>query len=162
MWTWAMLRYDEDNRRWTDIKGSHMAMLNRAKQENPQWHANLGDVVPYFGPADNLAVAWQPGFYNFCRAWSGICKGITFDLDDRMHLQMELCGVREGGQVENVLMYAYSDDLGKTFHRADGKRLLLPLTMNPIPSHNADQTLEPTKSHFDLWRSLIIDLGCPK
>ena len=155
MWTWAMMRYDDESRRWVAIKGSHAAMLNRAKQENPQWYDNLGDTVPYWGPADGLIVSWQPGMYNFCRAWSGICKGVTFDLDNRMHLQMQHFGVREGGKVGNMMLYAYSDDYGQTFHRADGKRLHLPLTANPIPSHNADQTIEPAKSHFDVWASLV-------
>ena len=155
MWTWAMLRYEEASRTWKPIKGSAINMMNDAKRENPQWYANLGRTVPYHGPADGFAVAWQPSFYNFCRSPSGICKGITFDLENRMHLQLELCGVRGGGHVGNALMYAYSDDLGKTFHRADGKRLQLPLTANPIPSHNADQSIEPAKSHFDVWASLV-------
>lgn len=162
MWSWAMLRYEEDARRWVNIGGSHIRMLERAMNESPEWIASLGDTVPYYGPVDALAVAWQPGAYNYCRAWSGIIRGVTFDLANRMYVQLGLFGVLEGGHVTDAMMVAYSDDLGKTFYRVDGKPLHLPLTINPIPSHNADQSIGASKKCFELWQSLVITLGCPK
>ena len=46
-------------------------------------------------------------------------------------------------------------DLDETFYSADGKQLELPLTVNPIPGHYADRTIEPANSHFKLWESLV-------
>ncbi len=48
-----------------------------------------------------------------------------------------------------------SDDLGRSFHAASGKRLKLPLTVNPIPSHNASISSGPLKARYDLWASLV-------
>jgi hypothetical protein len=141
------------------IKGSGGRMMDHAKNGNPEWYANLGRTVPYFGPADGLVVAWQPGAYNFCRTWpnltGNVVRGITFDPTSRMHVCLALLGVIEGGEVTHRPVYAYSDDLGETFYRADGERLELPLTHNPIPGHNADRTLEPARSHFEVWTSLV-------
>ncbi|NNJ86032.1 MAG: hypothetical protein HKP20_02575 [Akkermansiaceae bacterium] len=134
-------------------------MMNTAKRLNPKWYSNLGGTTPYFGPADSFVAAWQPGAYNFCRTWPNLVgnsvRGITFDRSGRMHVSLALLGVIEGGEVTHRPVYAYSDDLGDTFHGADGKRLTLPLTHNPIPGHNADRTLEPMRSHFELWSSLV-------
>ncbi len=155
VWTWAMLHYDESSRRWTQISGSASNMLERAQRENPRWVASLGDTIPYYGPGDGLVSAWQPGAYNFCRAWSGHVRGVSFDLSGRMHLEMPILGVGEDGEMTSGPIYAYSDNFGKTFHAADGRKLELPLTVNPIPSHNADITAGTFKKYFDLWISLI-------
>ena len=56
-------------------------------------------------------------------------------------------------------VYAYSDDLGDTFHRADGTRLELPLTVNPIPGHHAAMDFHSTRRWFDLWYSLLRHAG---
>ena len=56
-------------------------------------------------------------------------------------------------------MYAYSDDLGDTFHRADGARLRLPLTVNPVPGHHADVNCHSTRKWFELWTSLLRHAG---
>ena len=55
-------------------------------------------------------------------------------------------------------VYAYSDD-GKTFHRADGTVVQLPLTLLPAPEHNADVKLHFTGQWWDLWQSLIRHAG---
>ena len=159
MWTWALHRYDADTQRWTKIKGSAKNMFNAAEKKNPEWSANLGETVPYYGPADGFVVAWQPGAYNFCRTWPNLVgkdvAGITFDASNRMHVSLSLLGVIEGGEVAQRPVYAYSDDLGDTFYSADGEPLELPLTHNPIPGHNADRTIGPAKSYFEVWASLV-------
>ena len=76
-----------------------------------------------------------------------------------MHVCLALLGVVKDGLVTHRPTYAYSDDLGDTFYSADGKLLELPLTHNPIPGHCADRTLEPAKSHFDVWSALVEMLG---
>jgi hypothetical protein len=72
-----------------------------------------------------------------------------------MHICLALMGVIDDAEVTHRPVYAYSDDNGDTFRSADGKRLTLPLTHNPIPGHNADRTLEPARSHFEVWVSLV-------
>ncbi len=54
--------------------------------------------------------------------------------------------------------YAYSDDLGHSFRAADGRLLKLPLTVNPIPSHNGNTSGGPLKTRYDLWASLVREL----
>ena len=43
-------------------------------------------------------------------------------------------------------------------HAASGKRLKLPLTVNPIPSHNAGISSGPLKARYDLWIALVKEL----
>jgi hypothetical protein len=158
-WTWILHRYDAGRRQWTRIKGSARAMMGTAKKRNPGWVANLGNTKPYSGPADGLVTAWQPGGYNFCRTWPHLIghdiRGVSFDPSGRMHICLALMGVIDDAEVTHRPVYAYSDDNGDTFRSADGKRLTLPLTHNPIPGHNADRTLEPARSHFEVWVSLV-------
>jgi hypothetical protein len=155
-WSWALLRYDADQKRWTEISGSAAEMLRRAEKENPEWVAALGSTVPYFGPGDGLVCAWQPGAYNFNRGWGG--RALTFDRTGRMHVRMAILGVGRDGRMTDGPVYAYSDDLGATFHAADAKPLELPLTVNPIPSHNGSIAGGPLKERYDLWASLVKEL----
>ncbi|MCP4787374.1 MAG: hypothetical protein GY903_05920 [Fuerstiella sp.] len=159
LWTWALHRYDTKQQRWTRIKGSARNMFNAAEKRNPEWSANLGNTVRYHGPADALVEAFQPGAYNFCRTWPHLTgnevQGITFDLSNRMHICLPILGVGQSGRMTQGPVYAYSDDLGDTFYGAEGKRLALPLTVNPIPGHYADRTIEPARSHFEVWASLV-------
>ncbi|MHC4402796.1 MAG: LamG-like jellyroll fold domain-containing protein [Planctomycetota bacterium] len=155
-WSWALLRYDADKKRWTEIRGSAAEMLRRAEKENPRWLESLGDTIPYFGPGDGLVCAWQPGAYNFNRGWGG--RALSFDKTGRMHVRMAILGVGEDGRMTNGPVYAYSDDLGRSFHAADGKPLKLPLTLNPIPSHNGNTSSGSLKTRYDLWASLVKEL----
>ncbi len=89
---------------------------------------------------------------------SGI-RGVSFDRTGRMHVQMPIFGVGREGRVTQGPIYAYSDDLGETFHRADGTPLRLPLTVNPIPGHDAHIEHHSSKQWFDVWMSLIQEAG---
>ena len=156
MWSWALVRYDSDQKRWIEIRGSAAGMLRRAKKENPKWSAALGDTIPYYGPGDGVVCAWQPGAYNFNRGWGG--RALSFDRTGRMHVRMAILGVGVDGRMTSGPVYAYSDDLGQSFHAADGKLLKLPLTVNPIPSHDGSTASGPLKTRYDLWASLVKEL----
>ena len=156
IWSWALVRYDADEKRWIEIRGSAADMLHRAEKENPDWFAALGDTVPYFGPGDGVVCAWQPGAYNFNRGWGG--RALSFDRTGRMHVRMAILGVGQDGRMTSGPVYAYSDDLGQSFHAADGKPLKLPLTVNPIPSHNGNTASGSLKARYDLWASLLKEL----
>ena len=162
-WSWAIMRYDADERRWTEMRGNANRMIwEHAPQANPDWFESLGGTVPYHGPGDGVVVAFQPTGYNYNRAWPNLVRGIrgvTFDRTGRMHLQMPILGVGKEGRMTHGPVYAYSDDLGETFHRADGTPLQLPLTVNPIPGHDAHIEHHSSKQWFDVWMSLIQEAG---
>jgi len=159
IWSWALHRYDEDCRRWMEIKGSATHMLAQGERANPDWSSSLGNTLPYYGPGDGFVAAWQPGAYNYNRAWSGPVRGIAFDLSGRMHVELPIRGVGKDGRMTSGPVYAWSDDLGRTFHAADGTPLRLPLTVNPIPGHDATLKSSAGKPHFDLWVSLVRKYG---
>ena len=162
-WSWAIMRYDADERRWTEMRGNANRMIwEHAPQANPDWFESLGGTVPYHGPGDGVVVAFQPTGYNYNRAWPTLVRGIrgvTFDRTGRMHLQMPILGVGKEGRITHGPVYAYSDDLGETFRRADGTPLRLPLTVNPIPDHDASIEHHSSKQWFDVWMSLIQEAG---
>jgi len=157
VWTWGLYRYDAAARRWTALGGSMAAMLADARTTDPAWVKSLGPTAPYFGPPSEpvLVGAWQPGAYNFNRAtW-----GVRFDRTGRMHVKMSIWGVGERARLTDGPVYAYSDDKGETFHRADGTPLKLPLTVNPIPGHDAHMDRHQSRQWFALWTSLIRHAG---
>ncbi|TVS20445.1 MAG: hypothetical protein EA424_03950 [Planctomycetaceae bacterium] len=158
-WTWGLYRYDTAARRWTGLGGSTSVMIQQARESDLPWIRPLEGMNPHYGPATIpvLVGAWQPGAYNFNRSsW-----GIRFDRTGRMHVQMGIWGPTEGGRLTGGPVYAYSDDQGDSFHRADGTPLRLPLTVNPIPGHHADMDYHSTRQWFNLWTSLVRHAGHP-
>ncbi len=162
-WSWAIQRYDADERRWTELRGNADQMLwQHAPQANPDWFESLGGKVQYHGPGDGVVAAFQPTGYNFNRTWTRLVRGIrgvVFDRTGRMHVQMPILGVGRESRMTQGPVYAYSDDLGETFHRADGTPLRLPLTVNPIPGHDAHIEHHSSEQWFDVWMSLIQEAG---
>lgn len=157
IWSYGLFRYNARNQQWEGIRGNPQSMFDRAREENPGWARFMEPVNATWGPTTRnvFALAWQPSAYNFNRSsW-----GVRFDATGRMHIQFAIRGVGEGGQIVDGPMYAFSDDHGQTFRRADGSELQLPLTVNPIPDHNADNSLMSGQKRFSLWRSLIRETG---
>lgn len=157
VWTWGLYRYDTEARAWTGIGGSPVAMLASARETNPEWSGIIAPVNSTYGPSPRpvLVYAWQPGAYNFNRSsW-----GVRFDRTGRMHVNLGIRGVGDRGRIVDGPVYAWSDDLGDTFHRADGTPLSLPLTVNPVPGHHADLNYHSTRQWLDLWRSLLRQAG---
>ena len=157
IWTWGLYRYDAKARTWTNLGGSPTAMLQTAKKTSPEWSKSIAGAGSTFGPSPHrvLVYAWQPGAYNFCRSsW-----GIRFDRTGRMHVKMGIHGVGEDARIVNGPVYAYSDDLGNTFYRADGAKLKLPLTVNPVPGHHADVNYHDTDTWLRVWTSLLQHAG---
>jgi hypothetical protein len=98
-----------------------------------------------------LAWSWNPAFYNFCRdEW-----GIRFDRTGRMHVRVNLFGVEEEGFYDHAKLYAFSDDMGRTFFRADGTPVKLPLTTNPAPAHNASLDRNRNGQWLELWLEVL-------
>jgi len=157
IWSWGLYRYDTGSRRWRGIGGSAKRMVNSAQALNPTWHEQHANHPTTYGVPGHpvLVYAWQPGSYQFNRTgW-----GVRFDRTGRMHVLIQIHGLGEGARMVDGPVYAWSDDLGKTFHRADGTPLSLPLTVNPIPGHHADLNAHNSKQWWDLWRSILSEAG---
>ena len=157
IWTWGLYRYDAPTRQWTALGETPTAMLEEARSTVPEWAEYTRPVRSAIGPSGRrvLVCAWQPGAYNFNRSrW-----GVRFDRTGRMHIQVPIRGVGEAGRMSDGPIYAYSDDLGDRFHRADGTPLTLPLTVNPVPGYQADINVHMSRQWFDLWVSLLREAG---
>jgi hypothetical protein len=156
--SWALYRYDAEARGWNGVGG----YAPNVTEEFPEWaDQNIEMSADWLSLAtfrwkntapQNQVLAWalQPHFYNYIRGW-----GIQFDRTNRMHVQVELFGFDI--QNRNVLsqLYAYSDDGGNSFHRADGGELGLPLTVTPGEPGYAAMHSDSSKRWWDLWRSLL-------
>jgi hypothetical protein len=169
--SWGMFRYDAAEKRWTAVGGDPHELIETARRHDLTWldflHDNVRGSVPS-SPSDTrvLVWAWQPPFYNFCRDnW-----GVRFDKTGRMHVRMQISGLDGAGYVRPTSIYAWSDDRGQTFCRADGSTVALPLTVNPAPEHNAEIAVDNTLQHhnggqyatrqwMDLWLGLISEAG---
>lgn len=158
--SWGFFAYDLETRRWNVIGGEPQDVVRSIEAVYPEWfrfttHQIRGRIPD--GPAEvtPLVWAWQPAFYNFCRDhW-----GARFDRTGRLHIHMQLFGLDERGFNRKSSVYAWSDDYGQTFHRANGSPVRLPLTLNPAPEHNADITNGDEWMWWRLWTSLIREAG---
>ena len=156
--SWGVYCYDPAARQWSPVGGEACDVIADAKKEFPGWSAylvqNIRGTLPDKPVAKTLAWAWQPHFYNYCRStW-----GVKFDKTNRMHLQVPIRGLDAEGRVIDRDLYAWSDDGGKTFYRADGSAVRLPLTVNPAPEHDPDPDGFSSEA-LQLWISLLKDAG---
>ena len=160
--SWGLYHYDKKARRWKSIDGPATDILASAKQKEPKWDRYLIRQIRGYIPNKSsdraLAWAWQPHFYNYCRSsW-----GVRFDLTNRMHLRLQIRGLDDNAHIVDGTLYAYSDDHGHTFHRSDGSRVRLPLTVNPAPEHNASIAENSSDQWWQLWMSILRDVGFRK
>jgi hypothetical protein len=159
--SWGMFRYDAYEKKWSSVGGDPYYVMESARRRDPEWlnylHDNMRGGVPKTpGDARCLVWAWQPAFYNFCRDdW-----GARFDKTGRLHVHMRLSGLDQHGYNRLASAYAWSDDNGETFHRADGSPVKLPLTVNPAPEHNAERGANKTSQWWALWFGLLSQAGC--
>ncbi len=159
--SWGLYRYDTKLQRWSGVGG----FAPDVKKEFPEWaDYHIEMAVDWLAlptmrwkhdHPNNTVLAWarQPHFYNYIRGW-----GIKFDPDNRMHVLVSLFGLDEQNQNANRKLYAWSDDNGNTFHRADGTQVELPLTVNP-GAGNVDMANHSTNHWWNLWISLLHDAG---
>ena len=154
--SWGLYRYDTNDRRWSAIGGDPREMLDDAVVGNPGWGDYL-EPPPHRFPENTynvLGFSWQPGYYDYIRA-----SGVRFDPGNRMHVQIGKRGIDAYGRYVYTRLFAYSDDDGETFHRADGSTVLLPLTNNPAPRHHADPQAGLNATWVNQWKGLIRECG---
>jgi hypothetical protein len=156
---WGMFRYDAGSQRWSAVGGDPYDIVAAAGEAHPHWPGMLHSTIRGGAPKaptglQRLAWAWQPPFYNFCRD----NFGARFDPAGRLHLHLQISGLSRTGHNRLSSVYAWSDDMGQTFHAADGSPLQLPLTINPAPRHYAERT-GTTQQWWNLWVSLIEEFG---
>ena len=72
---------------------------------------------------------------------------------------MQIRGLGADARIIDSNVYAYSDDGGRTFHRANGAEVELPLTVNPAPAHLADVNSHLSQKYWSLWFSLLRHAG---
>jgi hypothetical protein len=156
--SWGLYRYDTEAKAWSGVGG----YAPDVTEEFPEWaDQNIEMAADWLSLAtfrwkntapENQVLAWarQPHFYNYIRGW-----GIQFDRTNRMHVQVALFGFDTQNRNVQSQFYAYSDDGGESFHRADGERLGLPLTVTPGEPGYAAMHSDSTKRWWDLWRSLL-------
>jgi len=154
---WGLFGCQADKRRWVAIGGDPYNMLQSAYRYDPEWfkylHNPVRGRIPD-SPSDKrpLVWAWQPAFYNFCRdEW-----GVRFDKTGRMHVKMQISGLDGKGYNHLSSVYAWSEDNGRTFYRADGSKVLPPLTINPAPKYNADINKNFTEKAWNLWQFVLM------
>ena len=157
--SWGLFLYNIDLCRWEALGGDASRLAANAKAAYPDWSKYLirpiRGEIPTTPQPNTLVWAWIPHFYNYCRA----PFGVYFDITNRMHINMGIQGIGESGQIIYSNVYAWSDDGGKTFYRADGSLLALPLTVNPAPDHNADINNHDTLKWWGLWSSLLKEVN---
>jgi hypothetical protein len=156
--SWGFYRYDADQRRWGPVGGDANAVFQATRDEWGEIFLRRGGI-PWtprpFVPAETVFVwAWQPHFYNYIRGW-----GVRFDRSGRMHVRVPIRGLGAHSRIRDAQVYAWSDDRGESFFRADGTPLKLPLTINPAPDHHADLDYHFTRHWLELWHSLLRHAG---
>lgn len=163
--SWAWYRYNVDTRRWQDLGGARGDIFASAQRANPDWVEGIRQVkilgyrgyLPS-GRADEyptLSWAWQPNFYNYIRS----TRGVQFDPSNRMYIEIPTYGYESNGRVCEANLFAYSDDGGRNFRRADGTPVRLPFTSNPAPEHNADILQGYNEIWLNQWKQLIHRVG---
>ena len=158
--SWGLYRYDVATRRWAALGGDACDVIASAKDEDPGWASflirQIRGNIPAAPGTKSIVWAWQPHFYNYCRAnrW-----GVHFDRTNRMHVRVPIRGLGANARIVDADVYAYSDDGGETFHRADGSDVALPLTVNPAPEHHAGTRSDLTEQWWNLWLSLLRQAG---
>lgn len=167
---WALYRYDVEERRWHDLGGERVEVFTSARQAAPNWVETVEYVHVYcFRGAiptprvanehgreyPSLCWAWQPFFYNYIRS----TRGVQWDPDNRLYIEIPILGYDGRHRISESDQFAYSDDGGQTYFRADGSPVQLPLTNNPAPNHNADLLSGYNQLYHDIWLDLITRNG---
>jgi len=154
IWSWGLYRYDAAAQRWRTIGGDAAAVWRNTIDSAGDLFIQRGGTSWTPAPAPDtekvFVWAWHPNNYNYIRGW-----GLRFDPSGRMHVRMPIRGLGANSRILDHQVYAYSDDKGETFFRADGSRVQLPLTVNPAPMHNADENALQNFEWLRLWMSLL-------
>lgn len=155
--SWGMYRYNTHSKNWAglggfapDVKKAYPVWSERFITMAADWMA-LPSIRWKNTHPKSKVLAWslQPHFYNFIRGWS-----MRWDSSNRLHMQVPMFALNKNNRVENMPLYAYSDDEGRTFYSAAGKRLELPLTVNPGPGNASIRNPENLK-RWNLWVVLL-------
>ena len=118
--------------------GEHGVILSRYDTTTQTW-IGLGGYAPNPKGATHKSVLWEDnGLYHAedpARSWyQGFICSIVFDENNRLHFAASICNDNMQLSPTHVV-YAYSDDGGETFNRADGTAIeTLPMRAESGPS----------------------------
>lgn len=154
IWSWGLYCYDATGKRWRAIGGKAADVWRDTIETSGeiflQRGGRLWEPQPALQEETAFVWAWSPNHYNYIRGW-----GIRFDPSNRMHVRVPIRGLGAEARILDHQVYAYSDDKGKSFYRADGSPVKLPLTVNPSPKHQADENEIESFYALQLWASLL-------
>ena len=129
--TWSMLG--------ADVPSAQISMNKRAREAPGK---------PMTAWEDN----GEGGYFSYTQPHAVI----RWDKNKRMHLAFGLLNENtpssKGRHTGSDVLYAYSDDGGKTFHRGDGSLIQLPMAPNPAPIRPTSFTPGMTGGHLG-WDS---------
>lgn len=129
-------RYDHKKRTWKALgdNAPDMKTLDPVWSDHQIMTADVGVIRSMRLSGDHpqtKVLFWDKG-----TSWYGYSRGnIRFDKNNRMHLSFPLRGLdSEGKKMESYVLYAYSDDGGDTFYKANGERIAsLPMSAQSGP-----------------------------
>ena len=121
--------------------GNYSFGMARYNVSTKSW-SQLGEIPPHTfkgHTAVRKAIFWaEAGPYQ------GYLGDAFFDVNNRLHVVASMRDTQDETQLHNYVVYAYSDDDGKTFRRMDGSSITLPIGTNPGPSQG--EIVEDPKS----------------
>lgn len=116
------------------------------------WTAR-GELAPGMPDASYKVIVYDPsGHAPNQSSYQQYKAGIYFDTNNRMHLAL---GMNINQQTKlNAIIYAYSDDGGITFHKANGDLIQLPMTADDGP-YQADVLVNNTDNTTNMDQAVV-------
>jgi len=146
----AIARYDTHTKRWTRLGSLNYSFTNI---NGEQLKGNDLD-----GWNEKVVVWDESGIgTDFDRAYQGYKLRMVVDKSNRLHLAWNI-GRDKNNISSNLalegthIMYAYSDDEGNTWHKADGSLVTMPMT-----SQNADIVFQSPTARFGNFIDITVD-----
>lgn len=116
------------------------------------WTAR-GELAPGMSDASYKVIVYDPsGHAPNQSSYQQYKAGIFFDKTNRMHLALGM-NINEQTKL-NCIIYAYSDDGGITFHKANGDNIQLPMTGDDGP-RQADVLVNNTDNSTDMDQAVV-------
>lgn len=121
--------------------------------QNRKW-TSLGSPAPTHD-SKYPVIFWNPNGRSGLKGYQMFKADMIFDRNGRLHFTAQ-CSEKSASDCDNHVVYAYSDDDGRSFHRADGGRITLP--MNITENASRPDVLEGSRETKLAERSgLLID-----
>ncbi len=118
------------------------------------WTAR-GELADMYGfsDANHKVIVYDPSGHGGNTSYQQYKGDFYFDKNNRMHMAL---GMNTDGHSDvNNVIYAYSDDGGVTFHKADGTSIQLPMTAEANGTYQADRLVHNTTGGIDMDQASV-------